>query len=152
MSGEDEDQYETDENEFQTENGMKSHIIEDEDDDEDIEMDVSEKFTSIKKRHVPDQMAVFLWSQARYSYSSSRGLSNKFTFSKTGADYVEDEWKAVNQTSLIKSYTVHPEAVMFSAQMADAECPDLKFKEKINLRETGILACNKLSFLNKCFR
>ena len=71
MSGEDEDQYETDENEFQTENGMKSHVIEDEDDDEDIEMDVSEKFTSIKKRHVPDQMAVFLWSQARYSYSSA---------------------------------------------------------------------------------
>ena len=119
MSGSPDEGFETDEEEFNPE-GFIGDIVDSEKDDADDEsMEVSDKFTGNKRRHKPDPMALVLWSQAR----------------KTGPEFVEDEWKSVNQGSIIKSYTAHPAAAVFAAQLADSECPDLKVKEKIDLEK-----------------
>ena len=59
--------------------------------------------------------------------------------SEAGSEFVEDEWKSVNQSSLIKSYTAHPLATVFAAQMADPECPDLVYKEKRDFEKQVIV-------------
>ena len=115
----DDDGFETDENEFNPENDVFDHIEHrDDDEEEDIE-DLSARFQGKKPRYVPDETQIFVWNQAR----------------KVGSEFLQDDWKSVTQTSLVKSYNTHPEAVMFSAPLADAEVPDLKYKEKQNLEK-----------------
>jgi hypothetical protein len=117
------DGFETDEEEFHPEGFIGDVVDSEREETDDESMEVSNKFTGNKRRHEPDPMALFLWSQAR----------------KTGPEFVEDEWKSVNQGSLIKSYTAHPVASVFAAQLADSECPDLKFKEKVDLEKQVIV-------------
>ena len=114
------DNYATDSEEFeQAELEVLGIDKESSNEEEEDASEISDRFGATKKRHVPEQMAEFLWGQAR----------------KAGSDFTEDEWKTVNQTSLIRGYNSHPDAVMFSAPLADVECPDLKFKEKVDLEK-----------------
>ena len=118
-------QYDTDDEEFDPEGDIEDKIDDDQSEEEDNSPELSSRFVGKAKRHVPDQMGVFLWSQAR----------------KFGSDFTPEEWKTVSQAALIKSYNSHPDACMFAAQSADAEVPDLKFKDKKDLeRQVSELA------------
>jgi hypothetical protein len=108
--------YDTEKDEFDAEGAV---VDTSSGDKEEEPAEVSQRFAGNKNRNAPEQMAQFLWGQAR----------------KIGSDFTKDEWKTVNQKSLIKSYTAHPEASMFDSQMVDVECPDLKFKEKVDLEK-----------------
>ena len=98
---------------------IQDNLEKDSEEEEDDSPELSERFSGKAKRHIPEQMQIYLWGQSR----------------KCGSDFTDDEWKSVNQTSLIKSYNSHPEACMFSAQLADSEVPDLKFKDKKDLEK-----------------
>ena len=132
---EEEPGYTTDEDEFDPEAGIVDNLEIDQEDEEDSVL-LSSRFAGKKQRFVPEQMQVFVWSQAR----------------KTSSDFSPDEWRTVNQASLVKSYNSHPEAAMFSAPAADAECPDLCYKDKKDLeKQVSFRVFTLKSFLNFMF-
>ena len=55
-------QYDTDDEEFDPEGDIEDKIDEDQSEDEDNNPELSSRFGGKAKRHVPDQMEVFLWS------------------------------------------------------------------------------------------
>ena len=130
VKGLEEQDYSTDEEEFDPEAGIEDHLEEDQEMEEDNVL-LSSRFAGKKQRFVPEQMQVFVWSQAR----------------KVGTDFTADEWRTINQSALVKSYNSHPEAVMFSAPAADAEVPDLKYKDKKDLEKQVNMILKLLSFL-----
>ena len=111
---------------------MFDHIEkqDEEEEDEDLE-DLAVRFQGKKPRYVPEETQIFVWNQAR----------------RVGSEFLQEDWKSVAQSSLVKSYNSHPEAIMFSAPLADAEVPDLKYKEKQNLeKQVGFLNLNIYDF------
>eukprot|EP00092_Neocalanus_flemingeri_P021070 GFUD01022828.1.p1 GENE.GFUD01022828.1~~GFUD01022828.1.p1 ORF type:complete len:460 (-),score=104.28 GFUD01022828.1:158-1537(-) len=110
--------FSSDEDEFDPEADIFDHVDKNTEEEEDVD-DLSTRFQGKKPRVVPDETQIFVWKQAR----------------KVGSDFVQDDWRNVSQASLVKSYNSHPEAIMFSAPLADAEVPDLKFKDKKDLEK-----------------
>ena len=112
------DTFSTDEEEFDMEGNVRE-FVDDEQDDDYEEQEVSSRFSGKNSRRVPEPMQSQIWGQARC----------------VSSEYSEEDWKLGSQNALIKCFTAHPSAAMFSAPAADAQCPDLKYKEKRNIEK-----------------
>ena len=72
------------------------------------------KFGSVTTRKEPEELQVYLWETSR----------------KVSSDCAPNDWKRLSIKSVVRKYTEHPSAVMFSAPQAEPQLEDLKWADR----------------------
>ena len=65
-------------------------------------------------REAPDPLQVVLWDSGR----------------KVTSEYGDEDWKKLSIKGIVKRFTSHPGAVMFSAQKPDSQLLELHYKDR----------------------
>merc|ERR1719318_736222 len=96
-----------------------SEMNEIEEDEDDMEMSLVDKFSGGFKKNVPQELDLFVWKTAR----------------KEGKDFAPDDWKTIKVGQLVKTYNSHVSAAPFCAQEPDPEAPDLLYRDKRDMEK-----------------